>query len=214
MKYLLKNDLSTLKKCVPIVALFTFVPMIVYAILLKIDGDYTFSMFLNVASLDVTKNLSVLEFLLFISCIFSYVYISYSILVNNIKNACGNIFLRIQKKRWITMEIFAFSLCIFLYTIIRLILFNILACLLNQQVMIMEIFKALLYYLPFCLIFIILIFYGKTLCLLFVVASIFLPVSIYNINRIYILILYVICIVLLTLTYNLKTTFVEKISKY
>lgn len=209
MKYILRNDLNSLKESFLKVFIFNFVPMIVYFLVLKITNEYVYSMVLNIAGLDISKNSSILEILLLVSNLVGYFYIIISIYTNDIKNNKCNIFLRIKKKEWVYKKLLSLSLCILIYTLIRIIFFNILSYILVGNLLINILFNTSIYYILFSVILVILFSYNKILSFVFLVLSIIFPFNIYNFNYYYILILLIITILLFILFINRKDSFLE-----
>lgn len=123
MNYILKNDLSSIKKILLYILLFYFLPIIIYRIILILSSvSITPNLLENIFSHNIYFNKTHWPLILiFIINISIYMMLIYRLIINDVEFEKSNIFLRLETDKWIKYKNISLIIFIFLYSLVRFI---------------------------------------------------------------------------------------------
>ena len=218
MKCILKSDFNKFKTLLIKIFLFNFVPLILAAVLLSFNETLIENSYLNLISLNVVKNqTNLIEIALLIINFTCYIYLAYSLFINEIKNAPENIFLRMKSKEWIISKLISIAIYTLIFTIFRFIIFNICLITLSHELIIYPFINVYLYYLLISYLFILLISlinYKEILIpASYVILLLLIPKRIIKISIIYLIIGILLTVTLLYFKFKRRASYLLEMYK-
>lgn len=218
MKCILKSDFNKFKRLLIKIFLFNFVPLILATILLSFNESLIENAYLNLISLNVVKNqTNLIEIALLIINFTCYIYLAYSLFINEIKNAPENIFLRMKSKEWIISKLISIAIYTLIFTIFRFIIFNICLITLSYELIIYPFINVYLYYLFISYLFILLISLINYKEILipesYVILLLLIPKRIIKISIIYLIIGILLTVVLLYFKFKRHASYLLEMYK-
>lgn len=218
MKCILKSDFNKFKRLLIKIFLFNFVSLILATILLSFNESLIENAYLNLISLNVVKNqTNLIEIALLIINFTCYIYLAYSLFINEIKNAPENIFLRMKSKEWIISKLISIAIYTLIFTIFRFIIFNICLITLSHELIIYPFINVYLYYLFISYLFILLISLINYKEILipesYVILLLLIPKRIIKISIIYLIIGILLTVVLLYFKFKRHASYLLEMYK-